>query len=80
MTLVGAVEDRGRVRPADRAFGLRSSLAKPGPTGLDDGLGAVCHPELGEDVRNVVADGLLAQMQSMGDLGVGLVIEHIGLR
>jgi hypothetical protein len=28
----------------------------------------------------VVADGLLAQMQSMGDLGVGLVIEHIGLR
>jgi hypothetical protein len=48
-------------------------VSHPGFTGADDGLGAVGDLELGKDVGDVVADGLLAQVQLFGDLGVRLV-------
>ena len=35
------------------------------------------HAELGEDVRQVALDGLLAQEQLGGDLSVGLALGHV---
>src|SRR5215218_4218929 len=63
-------------RLREQAAGVRLPVpfpAKPGLAGADDGLGAVGDLQLGEDVRDVVAYGLGAQVEAPGDLGVRLV-------
>jgi hypothetical protein len=52
---------------------LSAVLAQSGFAGADDGLGAVCDLQLGEDVGDVVADGLGTQVEALRYLGVGLV-------
>src|SRR5918995_251984 len=47
--------------------------SQPGFAGTDDGLGAVRDLKLGEDVGDVIAHGLGAQVEAFGDLGVRLV-------
>src|SRR5215203_1492621 len=42
--------------------------------GPDDGVGAVGYLQLGEDVGDVVAYGLGAQVEACGDLGVGVAL------
>src|SRR5690606_5275726 len=49
-------------------------VAEAGLPGQDDGLGAVGDVELEEDVRDVVADGLLAEEEGGGDLGVAAAL------
>ena len=48
-----------------------ASGAEAAVAGVSDGCGAVGHAKLGEDVRDVVADGFVAQVQPFGDGGVG---------
>ncbi len=52
---------------------LRSFMSHPGFSGTDDGLRTVGDLQLGEDVGDVVAHGLLAEVKPSGDLGVCLV-------
>jgi hypothetical protein len=47
-------------------------VAEAGVAGAQDSLGAVGHLELGEDGREVVGDGLDAEVESFGDLVVGV--------
>jgi hypothetical protein len=44
----------------------------------DDRLGAVGHLELAEDIRDVVAHGLLAERQVLGDLWIGDMLRDRG--
>jgi hypothetical protein len=54
--------------PPDDREALASLATQAGLAGPDDGLGAVGDLELEEDVGDVVADGLGAEMQAAGDL------------
>ena len=45
-------------------------LTQPGLPSANDGLGAVGYLELGEDVRNVVANRLRVEVETGRDLGV----------
>ena len=49
--------------------GLRTPLGQP--CGVGGGLGAPTHSELGEEDRDVVRHGLLAQVELVADLPVG---------
>ena len=51
-----------------------SGGAESGVAGSDDGLGAVGDLELGEDVRDMVADGFRAEVQPAGDVGVAAAL------
>src|SRR5215218_10599511 len=46
-----------------------ASSPEPGFACLEDGLGAIDDFELGEDVGDVVAYGLVREAESVGDLG-----------
>ena len=51
---------------------------QPNVVDTDDGLGAVGDLELGEDVGDMVANGLQAQVETPCDLGVRLVLGDEG--
>jgi hypothetical protein len=53
-------------------------LSQPRFAGADDGLRAIGDLELGEDVRDVVAHRLGAQVEALRDLGVRLVLGDQG--
>jgi hypothetical protein len=55
---------KGRVAP------LWSFVPHPGLAGSDDGLGPVGDLQFGEDVRDVVTDGLGTQVEVGGNLRV----------
>src|SRR4051812_4953624 len=66
---------------ADRVGSLR--FDQSAPDRVADELDAVAHPELGEDVRAVALDGLLAQHEVGGDLarraGLGDQLDDLDL-
>src|SRR2546423_13595744 len=53
-----------------KAHRLQLSAAEPGLAGPHDRFRAVGELELGEDVRNVVADGLGAEHEHLGDFAI----------
>ena len=70
------VLDSAAARPALYCASRKARLgrllggAKSSVPGSDDGLGAVGDLQFGEDVRNVIADGLRAEEQRAGYVGV----------
>ena len=72
------------MRPTGRGIGeVPYSAAGFVPGGVRGGLGPAAQAELGEDVADVVLDGLAADVEALGDLGVGQAVaeqvEHLGL-
>src|SRR5579859_1057749 len=70
-----AANDRDRLVVAVLRATARGLMAKPGVAGADDGFGAVRHLELAKDVRDVVADRLRAEHQTLGN---GCVVPTLG--
>ena len=76
----------GQLRPGcgrAHAPGPPVAADDTGPVGDDGGLDAVGGAELGEDRADVVLDGAGAQVEAVGDLGVGEALaeqgEHVEL-
>ena len=67
----GAIVAPGRdTRSAPRRPAPSAGPHEPGLVGAHDGLGAVTETELAQQVGHVALDGVLAQDQRLGDLGV----------
>ena len=50
----------------------RSATDEAGLESAEDGTGAVAHPELEQDVAHVVLHGAFGEVQTVGDLAVGV--------